>query len=129
MPAPESAAASASTAQEGRAYTAAADYMVGNNREILALMNRLTTALEHDSVRRSRDLRAIQTGAFVLALGVGLRNTGLLVAPMGAAIPDTAFLFFSLLQFPIYMAPLIVEPLARLIVGRIGRDVAPPPPQ
>ena len=59
----------ASTAQEGRAYTAAADYMVGNNREILALMNRLTTALEHDSVRRSRDLRAIQTGAFVLALG------------------------------------------------------------
>ena len=59
----------AATAQEGRAYTAAADYMVGNNREILALMNRLTTALEHDSVRRSRDLRAIQTGAFVLALG------------------------------------------------------------
>lgn len=59
----------ASATPEGHAYTAAADYMVGNNREILALMNRLTTALEHDSVRRSRDLRAIQTGAFVLALG------------------------------------------------------------
>lgn len=59
----------ASATQEARAYTAAADYMVANNREILALMNRLTTALEHDSVRRSRDLRAIQTGAFVLALG------------------------------------------------------------
>ncbi len=67
--------------------------------------------------------------AFVLALGVGLRNTGLLVAPMGAAIPDTAFLFFSLLQFPIYMAPLIVEPLAKLVVGRARHDVAPPPPQ
>jgi diguanylate cyclase (GGDEF)-like protein len=56
-------------ALEGRAYAAAADYMVGHNRQVLALMNRLTTALEHDSVRRSRNLRAIQTGAFVLALG------------------------------------------------------------
>jgi diguanylate cyclase (GGDEF)-like protein len=59
----------ASATQEGRAYSAAADYMIGNNREILALMNDLTTALEHESVSRSRDLRAIQTGAFVLALG------------------------------------------------------------
>ena len=31
-------------------------------------MNRLTTALEHDSVRRTRDLRLIQTGAFALAM-------------------------------------------------------------
>lgn len=57
-----------SATREGHAYNPAADYMVSNNREILALMNDLTTALEHDSVRRSRDLRAIQTGAFVLAL-------------------------------------------------------------
>ncbi len=55
-------------AADGRAYIAAADYMVAHNREILALMNALTTALEHDSVRRSRDLRVIQTGAFALAL-------------------------------------------------------------
>ena len=48
---------------------AAADYMVRHNREILALMNSLTSTLERDSVRRARELRAIQTGAFVLALG------------------------------------------------------------
>lgn len=46
----------------------AADYMVKHNREILALMNSLTSALEHDSVRRTRELRLIQTAAFALAL-------------------------------------------------------------
>lgn len=45
-----------------------ADYMVQHNREILALMNSLTSALEHDSVRRTRALRLIQTAAFALAL-------------------------------------------------------------
>ncbi|MBS0354828.1 MAG: diguanylate cyclase [Proteobacteria bacterium] len=46
----------------------AADYMVRHNREILDLMNTLTSALEQESVRRTRELRAIQAGAFVLAL-------------------------------------------------------------
>ena len=46
----------------------AADYMVRHNREILGLMNTLTSALEQDSVRRTQQLRAIQTGAFILAL-------------------------------------------------------------
>ena len=47
----------------------ATGYMVNRNQDLLSLMNTLTTALEHDSVRRARNLRAIQTGAFVLALG------------------------------------------------------------
>lgn len=46
----------------------AATYMVQHNPQILALMNRLTTVLEHDSIRRTRDLRLIQSGAFALAL-------------------------------------------------------------
>ncbi|RTL43488.1 MAG: diguanylate cyclase [Rhodocyclaceae bacterium] len=46
----------------------AADYMVRHNREILDLMNTLTSVLEQESVRRTHELRAIQTGAFVLAL-------------------------------------------------------------
>ena len=54
--------------------------------------------------------------SFVLGLGVGMRNTGLLVAAMGAACPPDTFLFFSLLQFPIYCAPLLVAPLARIMV-------------
>lgn len=67
--------------------------------------------------------------AFTVALGVALRNTGLLVAPMGQAIPADAYLFFSILQFPIYMAPLLIEPLARMVLGRADTRVAPPPPQ
>lgn len=46
----------------------AADYMVRHNREILSLMNTLTSELEQESVHRTRELRGIQTGAFVLAL-------------------------------------------------------------
>ncbi len=56
--------------------------------------------------------------AFVLSLGSGMRNTGLLVAAMGAACPPDAYLFFSLLQFPIYCAPMAVAPLARMIRDR-----------
>lgn len=44
------------------------DYMITNNREILARMNDLTFALEQQSVSRIRELRLVQTGAFVLAL-------------------------------------------------------------
>lgn len=43
-------------------------YMVRNNREILAHMNRLTTHLEQDSVRRTQELRTIQTAFFLIAL-------------------------------------------------------------
>lgn len=43
-------------------------YMTRHNRDILARMNRLTTALEHSSVQRISRLRIIQTGAFLLAL-------------------------------------------------------------
>ncbi len=46
----------------------AMDYMIANNREILACMNDLTFALEQQSVSRIRELRIVQTGAFALAL-------------------------------------------------------------
>ncbi|MDD3352811.1 diguanylate cyclase [Zoogloea sp.] len=66
--APVSAMLGSAAATPGASLEPAARYMVGNNREILDLMNRLTTTLEHDSVSRTRQLRLIQTGAFVLAL-------------------------------------------------------------
>jgi len=44
------------------------DYLVRNNRAVLAAMNRFTSGLERESVQRIGILRAIQTGAFVLAL-------------------------------------------------------------
>ncbi|KAF0101080.1 MAG: diguanylate cyclase [bacterium] len=52
---------------EGAARQAMA-YMVRNNRDILTQMNRLTTDLERDSIRRTQELRAIQTTFFLFAL-------------------------------------------------------------
>ncbi|MBN9063881.1 MAG: hypothetical protein J0H41_15760 [Rhizobiales bacterium] len=54
-----------------------------------------------------------------LAITAGLRNTGLLIAALGVnEVPPETFLFFALLQFPIYFAPQIVKPFLRLIHGR-----------
>ena len=51
--------------------------------------------------------------AFTLALATGLRNMGLAVAVLSVAeTPPGTFLFFALMQFPIYLAPLLVAPLA-----------------
>ncbi|MFO1148515.1 MAG: hypothetical protein U1E62_09060 [Alsobacter sp.] len=62
--------------------------------------------------------------AFVLGLGTGMRNSGLLVAAMGSACPPDTYLFFSLLQIPIYCAPLLVSPLARVMVPASARAPA-----
>lgn len=61
---------------------------------------------------------------FVLGYATGQRNMGLLVAALGASTPDTTFLFFALAQFPIYMMPQIVKPLAR----RLAPQAAPVAP-
>lgn len=50
---------------------------------------------------------------FVLGYGAGQRNIGLLIAALGAATPQTTFLFFALAQFPIYLMPLIVKRFSR----------------
>lgn len=65
---PLSALLAATRADPAAERAPAAAYMVQHNPQILALMNRLTTVLEHDSIRRTRDLRLIQTGAFALAM-------------------------------------------------------------
>ena len=53
---------------------------------------------------------------FVLGYGTGQRNMGLLVAALGAATPDTTYLFFALAQFPIYLMPQIVKRFSRRYV-------------
>lgn len=73
-------------------------------------------------------LRGLPAGdRFVVGYATGQRNLGLLVAALGTATPDTTFLFFALAQFPIYLMPQIVQPVARRIVARqsaIARDPA-----
>jgi BASS family bile acid:Na+ symporter len=55
----------------------------------------------------------VRSDRFVLGYATGQRNMGLLIAALGAATPDTTFLFFALAQFPIYLMPQIIKPLAR----------------
>ncbi|HEX8663829.1 MAG TPA: hypothetical protein VF744_07345 [Beijerinckiaceae bacterium] len=42
----------------------------------------------------------------------GQRNMGLLIAALGASVPETTFLFFALAQFPIYLMPQVLRSLA-----------------
>lgn len=53
---------------------------------------------------------------FVLGYATGQRNMGLLIAALGAATPDTTFLFFALAQFPIYLMPQMIKPFSRRFV-------------
>jgi hypothetical protein len=57
--------------------------------------------------------------AFALGLAAGTRNLGLMLAASGALMPPETWLYFGLAQFPIYLVPLLIQPLAR--------RVAPPP--
>ena len=56
------------TSSQAPGWVEIRDYLVSNNRAVLAAMNRFTSELERESVQRIAVLRAIQTGAFVLAL-------------------------------------------------------------
>ena len=50
---------------------------------------------------------------FLLGYSTGQRNMGAMIAAMGAATPESTFLFFALAQFPIYLSPLLLKPFAK----------------
>jgi BASS family bile acid:Na+ symporter len=58
-------------------------------------------------------LRAGRARAFAIGLIAGNRNIGLMLAASGFAVPDVAWLYFALAQFPIYLLPHLLKPLAR----------------
>jgi len=58
--------------------------------------------------------------ALALGLAAGNRNMGLMLAAAGAAVPDLTWLYFAVAQFPIYLMPAMLKPLARRL--------APPAP-
>lgn len=66
--------------------------------------------------------------AFAIGLAVGHRNLGLMLAATGAAVPDMTWLYFGLSQFPIYLTPQLLKPLARRFTRIRGPRVAPPAP-
>jgi BASS family bile acid:Na+ symporter len=64
--------------------------------------------------------RAGRARAFAIGLIAGNRNIGLMLAATGFLVPDVAWLYFALAQFPIYLLPHLLKPLAR----RLGRGTA-----
>jgi BASS family bile acid:Na+ symporter len=66
--------------------------------------------------------------AFAIGLAVGHRNLGLMIAATSAAVPDMTWLYFGLSQFPIYLTPQLLKPLARRFTRIRDRRVAPPAP-
>ena len=57
--------------------------------------------------------RAGGARAFAVGLVAGNRNVGLMLAATGFAIPDIAWLYFAVAQFPIYLLPHLLKSLAR----------------
>jgi hypothetical protein len=53
------------------------------------------------------------------ALAIGMlasqRNMGLMLAATGGVLPDLTWLYFALGQFPVYLAPQILQPIARYV--------------
>jgi hypothetical protein len=58
--------------------------------------------------------------AFVLGMMTSQRNMGLMLAATSGAVPDFTWLYFALAQFPIYLSPLLLSPLARRIKANAG---------
>jgi hypothetical protein len=64
--------------------------------------------------------RAGRARAFAIGLIGGNRNIGLMLAATGFAVPDIAWLYFALAQFPIYLLPHLLKPLAKRLQRRAG---------
>jgi hypothetical protein len=58
--------------------------------------------------------------ALALGLAAGNRNMGLMLAAAGSAVPELTWLYFAIAQFPIYLMPAMLKPLAQRL--------APSPP-
>lgn len=56
--------------------------------------------------------------ALALGLLASQRNMGLMLAVSGGALPDLTWLYFALSQFPIYLSPQLLQPLARRVLER-----------
>ncbi len=79
--------------------------------ELLVLIVVLTCALIGLSV-----LVFVRAGAdkgMVIGLLSVFRNVGVIMAALGTTLPDLAWFYFAMIQFPIYLLPALLKPLAR----------------
>jgi hypothetical protein len=63
-------------------------------------------------------LRAGLDRGLVIGLLAGFRNIGLVMATLGASLPDLAWFYFAMVQFPIYLMPAVLQPLARRLAKK-----------
>jgi hypothetical protein len=61
--------------------------------------------------------------ALALALMVSQRNMGLMVAATEGMLPGLTWLYFAMSQFPIYLAPQLLKPIADRLAGPPGPQV------
>jgi hypothetical protein len=64
--------------------------------------------------------------ALTLGFMASQRNVGLMLAATGGALPDLTRLYFAFSYFPIYLSPLLLQPLARRIIARAQTTLTPP---
>lgn len=57
-------------------------------------------------------MRAGRDRALVIGLLGGFRNLGVVMAALGSTLPEIAWFYFALAQFPIYILPSLLKPLA-----------------
>jgi hypothetical protein len=62
--------------------------------------------------------RAGMARAFALGFMASQRNMGLMLAATGGGLPDLVWLYFAICQFPIYLSPQLLKPLARRFIMR-----------
>jgi hypothetical protein len=63
--------------------------------------------------------------ALALGLAAGNRNMGLMLAAAGTAVPELTWLYFAIAQFPIYLMPAMLKPLARKVTANAGPHPEP----
>jgi BASS family bile acid:Na+ symporter len=65
--------------------------------------------------------------ARALALGVmaAQRNTGLMLAATAGSVPELVWLYFGFVQFPMYLLPQLLQPLARRATAAAAGGVRP----
>jgi predicted Na+-dependent transporter len=63
-------------------------------------------------------LRAGIDRGVVIGLLSAFRNIGVVMAALGATLPDLAWFYFAMAQFPIYLLPVLIKPLARRLAEK-----------
>ena len=54
----------------------------------------------------------------VIGLLAAFRNLGVVMAALGSTLPELAWFYFAMAQFPIYLLPMLLKPLARKLASR-----------